>query len=242
MLRTSEIKMNNKPLYNKWYTAMADDAKEHSKQINENIPTDRQTRTTYRWVDVLKKYEEYPLGSKENLILAMYTLIPPRRQSDYFQLRVYNDPTEIPNLDHNHIHLCHPKFGHYMFIKEFKTANVMRPFFNKFLPEKLIKAITFSIELNPRQYMFTQADGEPFSTANAYTKYSNNILKKIFDNTEMSVNALRHSIASHIDSIPQITLVERKRIAYLMGHTVGKALQYVHHEQGTEPVNTHKVF
>lgn len=227
-MRVSELKHDKKDLYNTFYTVMMDDRKERNKYEGANEPTQRQKDAKVPWDQVISVRDSIPKTHSDHLLIGMYTYIPPRRQSDYWQLRVYTKREEDPLLDHNHMHLNHHKHGPYMFIKDFKTAKVMKPFFNKFLPKELVDIIAQSIKDRPREYLFVQANDKPFNTVNAYTKYSNNVLKRHYGKKEVTVNALRHSMATFINNKPNITVTERRKFAYLMGHTMSKNMIYAH--------------
>ena len=111
-------------------------------------------------------------------------------------MRVSTYCAHEPLLDHNHFHTCHPRHGAYMFVSEFKNVKLMGTFFNKELPQELVDVVRLSVRRRPRAYLFVDpATGSAFARVNAFTKYSNGMLKRLFDNPGMSVNALRHAHA-----------------------------------------------
>lgn len=224
-MRASGLKKKEKGVYNTFYKAMMIARREQNESLHRHIPTDRQKKCKYEWSDVLKIRDSYPIDSPEHVLLGIYTYVPPRRQEDYARMRLYTDINDVPKQDHNLFHLNHPKHGAYMYVKDFKTAKVMGSFFNKKIPDKLVKVLKASLKVNPREYVFVNRYGEPFESVNAYTKYSNNMLKKIFDNKYMSVNALRHSHATYIND-KNADIGERYQAARSMGHGIKKDLIY----------------
>jgi hypothetical protein len=230
-LKYSGLKTKDHQLFVDWYQDFTR-IREKIKHIEDNnIASAKQERTHIDWSDVIKVRDRLPYGSREHVLLSMYTYVPPRRQLDYTQLRVYTNPKYTPQLDHNHFHTYSIKYKTpYMFIKEFKNAKYFKSFFNKEIPKELVKIISHSLETEPREYIFTTAKGAPFATANAFQKYSNQVLKSVFDNPEFSVNALRHSYSTHTNK-QSITVGERQRIAIKMGHSLKKNLEYAFMQQ-----------
>ena len=225
-MSAGSIKWEDKPTYNAWYGAMMQVRKQRNERLNRNEPTERQKETDYSWAQIQKVLASYPKESPEHLLLAMYVLIPPRRQQDYAALRVYTDPKEIPLLDHNHMHLAHPKHGPYMYLNDFKTVKMMGPFFNKEIPAELVNVIRLSLKKQPRDYLFETPKGVPYSSGPTFAAYSNGVLKKMFRNPKMSVNALRHAHATELNNRPGVTFAERSRTARKMGHGINDNLQY----------------
>lgn len=243
-LKYTGLKEDTPNLFNGWYKHFIEIKKELRAIELSNKPTARQAKATIPWATVIKKRNTLPYGSPEHLLLSIYTYVPPRRQLDYTQMRVYTDPAANPQHNHNFIHLYSNKFkSPYMLFSHYKTAkHHTRPFFNKEIPKELIDIIKRSLKAKPRNYLFTSRGGdEPYKDANSFQKYSNKILKKIFDNPYVSVNSLRHSYATYLDKLPNIDARRRQRDAMKMGHTLRKALEYVHKkEENPKPKDSKK--
>ena len=225
-MRSTDLKQDHKPIYNVWYTHMMDDRKERNKQLMNHIPTQRQKDTHYDWDVILKKRNSYPIDSLEHLLLGIYTYMPPRRQRDYAKLRVYTDPQYNPSYDHNFLHINHRDHGPFMFIKEYKNSKLLKPFWNKEIPKKFIDSVKASLKEKPREYLFCKPDGSPYDRVNAFTKFNNGLLKKMFNNQKMSVNALRHSHATYVNNKSGVTVAERVKSAWQMGHSMKKDMIY----------------
>lgn len=225
-MKSSGLKRSQKETYNKWYTYMMNERKKRNEKLSKNEPTDKQARTNYPWEQIIEHRDSLPKDSVEHLLIGMYTYIPPRRQKDYAKMRVYTDPNYEPKLDHTHFHTNHKRHGAYMYIKDFKTVKFMGPFFDKEMPKQLVEVIELSLKKEPREYLFMKCDKTPFDRVNAFTKFSNNILKREFKNEEMTVGALRHAHSTHTNNKAGLTFAERYRAAYKMGHSIKKDLVY----------------
>ncbi len=225
-IRYSGIKSRDKDIFRGWYVEFEKVREQVKHMEDNNIPSKKQERNMIDWKQVLAVRDRLLYACPEHLLLSIYTYVPPRRQLDYTHMRVYNDAKEVPKLDHNHFHTYSNKYKTaYMFINEFKNAKFFKSFFNKEIPVELVKILKKSLELTPRIYLFVDSDGKAYSTANAFQKYSNGILKRVFDKPEMCVNVLRHSYSTHM-SQQYVTVGERQRSAIKMGHSLKKTLEY----------------
>lgn len=234
-LKYSNIKVEHKHIFRLWYTDFLIVRNTVKERENNQLPTDKQARTIEHvgsWQDILQAREKLATdayASQEHLLFAMYTYVPPRRQMDYAQMRIYTSGT--PTLNHNHFHVTSDnKYNTpYMFVSEYKTAKFFRPFFNKEIPEELPQIALASLTQRPRDYLFVPANGHGenhFESVNAYIQYSNRVFKKTLGTPGASVNLLRHMYSSHVSTLPGLTIGERQRIAIKMGHTLKKNFEY----------------
>lgn len=226
-LNYSGLKAKDKPLYQKWYIVF-EKVREVVKEAEaSNLPSAKQSRNHIHWSDVLRARGGLEVGSPEHVLLSFYTYVPPRRQLDYTNMIIYTNKKEAPPLDHNQFHLyCEKYSSAYMFINEFKNSKFYKSFFNKEIPPELVHTLRVSLQKQPRGWVFVEVDGQPFKTANSFQKYSNRILKRVFNNPEMSVNVLRHSFSTYLSEVPNMTVKERQRHAIKMGHSLKKSLEY----------------
>ncbi len=210
-----------------WYEVFKDINASRREIAGSNKPTEKQEKGLLNWKDVLKKRDKLEVGSEEHLLLSLYTFIPPRRQMDYYKLRVYFDENCIPNKDHNHFHVFSKKYNSpYLCLVEYKTAKYYDIHFDTEIPPELIQTVISSFQKNPRLYMFLDKSGKPFKDPNRFQIYSNGILKKIFDNPNVSVNSLRHSFSSFLRTLKWLSVNEHKKLAQKMGHSMQKSLEY----------------
>lgn len=225
------MKQTDKALYNEWYAPFAEVKRELLKQVISHEPTSRQKKAHINWQDIIRTRDEslhagtLVYGSTYHLLIAMYTMIPPRRQWDYMRVKMYTRPSDKPTMDHNHIHLGSVK-GAYMFLSDYKTAHVLKNYFTS-LPQELVEVIKASLKNKPREYLFMKTNGRPYSALESFTFFSNSVIKRVFKNPHMSVNTLRHSYDTYIqDTKPNMTAAERMQVARDMGHSVMQSILY----------------
>lgn len=227
-LRLSGLKVSKPDIFKGWYDAFNVIHEILKERENNNIPTERQTLSHMDWPDIITIRDKLPYASKEHLLLSLYTYVPPRRQMDYAKLRVYTDPSEEPQLDHNHLHIFNKKRNSpYIYVHDFKTAKYYKGFMNDEIPPEFIKIIKASLKKEPRQYLFEMPSGQPYDgDAKSFQRYSNRVLKRVLGNKGMSVNVIRHSYSMHLNSKPNITIGDREKNARKMGHSLRKNLAY----------------
>lgn len=238
------LKGNYPKLFTLWYNTYMKVFRELRRLRENNIPTEKQTKSMIDWGDVIKIRDRLAYGSMEHLLLSIYTYVPPRRQMDYAKMRVYIDPEIEPIKDHNYFQLFNKRLSSpVMYVHEHKTARFSKGFLNKEIPIELCKIIGNSLKNNSREYMFLQKRSNNVHSVQTFTNYSNDTLKTIFKNKLFSVNTLRHSFATYIGG-KTLTLDQRKRYAMKMGHSLSKSLEYVlfggrkENSKGEESENT----
>lgn len=226
-LAYSGLKADHSILFTLWYSAYMIVFKGLKKLRESNIPTKKQSECMIEWSKVLEIRDKLPYGSDQHLLLSLYTYVPPRRQLDYANMRVYIDSSLEPERNHNYFQLFNKRLNAPVFyIHEYKNAKFFRGFLNKEVPFELVKIVGESLKKKDRDYLFvTKVSKKPFKVQE-FTNWSNGELKKIFSNDCFSVNTLRHSFANHLVSL-RLTLEERKRYAVKMGHSLAKSLEYV---------------
>lgn len=221
--------------YQQWYDVFEPLNKQFTEQRESNEPTERQKLALLDWKkDVIPLYDQLSktsYGSTEHILLAMYTLMPPRRQVDYHKVQVLdsNETVEgVLDLDSSLSGVLDLSKKHITIVqgKTISTYDV----WTKELPNDLIRAIKASLRKQPRKYLLVRvSDGQPFVTPSAFTKYHNDVLKRLFKNPYVSLNSLRHAFASHIHQQPMTSLYQLKQISRDMGHSVETNMSYVLH-------------
>lgn len=243
VLSYSGLKESNTELYNLWYKEFRKVNERKQEIARSNIPSDKQKKGLLVWNEVLKKRDELgkkEYGSMRHLLLSMYSCIPPRRQLDYANMRVYFDPEIDVNMDHNQFHVYNKKMGSgYMLIHEYKTKKSYNNYLDKELPIELIKVVISSFKQMPRRKMFVTEKGKDFTNANHFQNYSNNMLKEIFENNNVTVNSLRHSFASCLRSLRDLSVYDHDRLSKKMGHSLSKNLEYAFFESTPHQSHSH---
>jgi len=221
------IKTDRPAVWKAWYDLYHPLSSEITKQRESNVPTDNQERARVEWDSVTKAVDimsrkEY--GSRNHVLLSIYTLLPPRRQEDYHAVYIYQDPTDTtPKTDH-HAYIDLTLYKPVIHVKDFKTATALQPW-TKEIPPRLVNIIKKSLLIDPRQYLLTQKDGKPYTSANSFTQFNNRALKKMFGD-HVTLNSLRHSYSTKIKQDNDMSVAEHKQIAKDMGHSQSTNMVY----------------
>lgn len=231
VLKHSKIKENNKELFCKWYCIFLGISKDLDKILDNNM----QTCSSMNWADITSHCNKLEFGSLEHVVLSLYTLIPPRRQLDYWKILIVDDDDGI----HHDIHDIHHDIHHditgkvnlktnILTIYHFKT-NAKYNTWIKELPQELIDTIKTFLKGRDVEsdYLFCKQDGQSYNTVKSFSHANNKIIKKVLDNKNASVNTIRHSAATFISTHPNLTRQEKKQYAYDMGHSFGMQQMYV---------------
>lgn len=227
ILLHSGQKINNPALSEEWNKEFVKVNNIKQYKSRSNIPSEKQKKGILNWDTVLKTRDKLEYGSMRHLLLSMYTYIPPRRQLDYACMRVYFDPTFEPSMDHNHFHVYSDKHASaYMFINEYKTKKSYNDFFETEIPTELVEIIISSFKKCPRRYLFVTEKKQVFTDANHFQIFSNKLLKNIFNNDAVSVNSLRHSFATRLKILNNLSVKEHDILSRKMGHSLRKNMEY----------------
>jgi len=230
-LAYSGLKADHGILFTLWYSAYMVVFKGLKKLRESNIPTKKQSECMIEWSKVLEIRDKLPYGSDQHLLLSIHTYVPPRRQLDYANMRVYTNSSLEPDRDHNYFQLFNKRLNAPVFyIHNSKEAKFRgKGFENKEVPFELVKIVGHSLKMKIRDYLFvTKTSKEPYKVQE-FTNWANGELKKIFDNSSFTVNTLRHSFSTYLISL-RLSLGERKKYAAKMGHTLTTSLEYVLYE------------
>jgi hypothetical protein len=169
-----------------------------------------------------KKRLDLPVGSYQRLLVACYSLVPPLR-ADWNRVAVYEELPKDPEPNHILIKRRVRTTDMILTIGEFKTAKTFGKL-TETLPRELVKEIQKSLEMNPREWLFINRQGEPF-TASGFSKFTLEWFKKIYKKP-ITIQILRHSFLSAIDW-NQLTLEQRQELGATMGHSWQQGQRYV---------------
>lgn len=199
----------------KWLEICKDARAGASKIYEENITSDRQKKGYVPLVFIEKVRDSLKHWSIERVLLGMYTHLCPLR-NDFHMLRV-----GVGSGEGNYLVLRPEK--PLLVLQEYKTSKR----YGKMeipLPPALLSDIHASLSYHPRDYLFVQKNGEPYSSENSFGKWANGHLKKLLQNEWVSLTMLRHIYI--MDKAVAAPAGERKRIAKNMGHSVGMQMGY----------------
>lgn len=213
-----EYKKKNEKDYEKWYNAFKSIDEKVVKETSYNQATNRQVEG---WVDFdvfRKKLDTLPVGSKDRLLIAMYSLIRPLR-ADMNAIRIYHTRVPKEGIEANYIVLT-KKTGK-LVLTEYKTSRKLGKLEIDF-PPALVKEIHDSLQHDKREWLF-ESKGMPYN-ASTFNKWVNSRFKALFDKP-LTISILRHSYVNTID-LNNISEAERAEIARTMGHTASQQLNY----------------
>lgn len=227
LMNYSNIKENNKPIYNEWYSQFAFVKKELYIDFLHQKPTEAQIDAHVDWETIIANRDKMKKSNQDYILMCLITMIPPRRQLDWFNLVIFNnpDPSWRPpsTFKQNFINIGHST--PFMILYNYKTAKYYGSYY-KVLPQELV-AVLRKAYTQPEQYAFATSQKKLYSDIIHFSTYTNNVIKKVLDNPKASMNSLRHSYASYMERLhPHMTLFMRTNLARDMGHSLGENMGY----------------
>lgn len=234
LLKHSGLKDSHPSVYNKWYHDHFDKSNTAVKEKwQEFTPSQKTLESAMTWKDIIAKYNkisrEKPY-SLEHLTLALYTIIPPRRQRDYYRLAVIREKDKMDEVKRS------PGVSGYLdltispavlVVLTYKTKKLYKEW-KKELPLPLDKIVRKYLERRPKaKYLFEKLDGEPYPSHDSFTVCNNRILKRVLENENASVNVLRHAASTYVYYNTSMSPLEKQQYAFDMGHSVITQSHYV---------------
>lgn len=201
-------------IYDVWLEAFTAAKAIVDNRYETNKPTERQTNGYVPYETIIKARDALPVGHMHRLLLGMYTYLRPMR-CEYARVAIYR--TRVPAeevREPNYILLT--RGGAKLIIEFFKTRKHHDAFDIK-LPDELYKDLKQSLEEVPRDWLFVNSNGEPY-TSNLYTKWTMRVFTSIFKRP-LTVALIRHAFINTID-FNTLSIKEKKEIATSMGHTI----------------------
>lgn len=197
----------------KWVGIQKENKKPIEEQAASQEPTELQVKNAVDWAQVLAARDANP----DNLLLAMYTYIPPVR-ADYNKVHLITEGDSVPK-NGNYI-LMGSEYK--LVLQEFKTAKTYRTIEHVF-PEELKGVLDRSLKAKPREYLFVgKITKEPQSAA-VFASWASQALSRLIGK-KTSLTALRHAFVHTLDyNMPYKQL---KAITNGMGHSVERSMLY----------------
>jgi hypothetical protein len=225
----------DKDLAKLWQKVKGPYNKQDMRKAGSNIPSDRQREAHVPWPIVLRKLKELAqdenqYGSNDHLLLAMFTMIPPRRQLDYYQVHLFSVRDKVPS---NEVLKGLPAYiimkknaSAKMVINKYKTAKAYGSY-ETTLPTDLVNVIVSNQDKYPdKKYLFASADGkQAYKAIDVFTFWVNSRLKHILNNPKASVNTLRHSYRT-FQADRRVSYNQMIADARAMGHSITSSLKY----------------
>lgn len=215
---TPDIKKTEQKHYYDWYQGFKEIHHQIDQKYKMNQPTDKQQQAYVPYADIIRKRDELAKGSRERLLLAMYTYLPPLR-SDFNQIYLYDKkPASYEHPNYIRLFESSPK----LILNEYKTV-VKNDSFEKELPPELVSEIKDSLEKEPREWLFMDRNNKPYKE-NSYNRWVNRTLQKLFKKA-LTISLIRHSYINSLD-FNKMTIIEKEKIAKDMAHTVNTQDRY----------------
>lgn len=222
IFKYSDLHTTHCHIHNKWKDALKPYLQVHNEKWENNIPSDRTIACEVTWKDIIDKYNHISRTkpySIEHVTLALYTIIPPRRQTDYWKIAIIRNENDRENIDKLSTSILDMTLQpSELRVIKYKTHK----FYNdwvKILPISLDKILRTYIANNINlKYVFQTREGESYKTHRAFADANNKILKKATGNDKMSVNILRHAAATYVHRHPTMSMKDKRHYAIDMGH------------------------
>jgi len=207
-----------------WRAIKAEVEEPVTKKYDSNKPTNKQHKGFIPYDELIKIKNELPKGSSSRLLISMYTLIPPQRMN-FDSVKIYKDDPN--NKENNYIVFDdQPRLimNHYKTSRKYDTITIN-------LPDELQKEIIYSLDKNPREYLFVGRDNQPYRKNGTYSSWANATLKRVLKNPDFTPTMFRHIYISRPDlDVNNLTLGEKKKLAKSMGHSTQMQNQYLFKE------------
>lgn len=229
----SVLKALENPLYKNYYDIMIDMTKKINDNNKNNEKSDKQKENWISWDDVEKKFNELKNNLKvskkpseeqyDNLlnlvVLSLYVLLPPRRNTDYLEMEITKDKTEDKNK--NYLDLKKEQFIFNVYKTSKKDGQLIVS-----IPKDLMDIIKLYLKHHPHKLLLKK-ENIPFLVHFNGKKVKENgitrILNKIFDK-KIGSSMLRHI---YLSSKYGDVLKEQKNDSKLMSHSMLTQKDYI---------------
>jgi hypothetical protein len=214
------FKEEHKAQHDKWSDAFKDADRKVTERYEANSPSERQTAGYVPYSEIVEARDALPQGDISRLLLGFYTHIRPLR-AEFCKIAIYRGNTPA-SPEPNYILITGRKPNITLIIKHFKTRKSHDPIEQQ-LPEPLVEDITASLKEDPRDWLFTNQKGEPFTQA-AFSTWTGRIFLKIFKKP-LTISLIRHSFINTLD-FNKLSIAEKKEIAKDMAHDIAMQDKY----------------
>ena len=215
-----EFKTKHMTLYDQWSTLFKATDQQVTDRYETNAPSQRQTNGYVPYEELLRVRDTLPEGDIQRLLLGVYTHIKPLR-AEYARIALYVDALPDDLVEPNYIFIKKNKTAQ-LVIRKFKTLKHHEAF-DIPMPEPLMKDMMLSLKSRPREWLFTNTNGEPYSQS-LFSQWTGKVFKSLFGKP-LTIQLIRHSFINTLD-FNTLTIVEKKALATEMGHTVQTQDQY----------------
>lgn len=199
----------------------------NKETIKTEVKSEREKAAWVDWKDILKQVPKAPKAgdsmTQEQVLLAIYTLIPPVRL-DYNALSIVQYPATIEKGNYLQIQ---NKNKMSLILTEYKTSETYGAT-TIVVPTRLCKIINSYLETMPKKKFLFSPKGsldKPFKTAESFGAYLRDTLKAIFEKP-LTIDILRHSYITWLKR-NDVSSSKKKKAAKIMGHSLEMQEAYV---------------
>ena len=156
--------------------------------------TPAQVKGYVPWGRVIECRDALPYGSRDHLMLCMWTMIPPLRL-DYRAVKIVRSLGELSGWEGSYLLLCgEGSFLHTMRPNKVFGDSAYARGIKASLPHALVDAVEASLSLFPRNYLFTKHNSKDklFSSDESFGNCVRDTLKAAVGNKKIGVSILRH--------------------------------------------------
>jgi hypothetical protein len=220
LVHTPTIQEEYPELLGKWKQMKRRVGENTEDHYDSNKPNEKQKKAFMSYNDIVHRRDELP-HNDARLLISMYIDIPPVR-SDLANVKIFFNEDDAVNASGNYIIMGDsPK----LILNNFKTAKNYGKIESP-IPKGLYGEIVASLKAKPRDYLFVDRNGAPYSNAASWNVWANRILKKVI-NDNFNMTMFRHIYLSRDDlDLSSKTRKERKKIASKMGHSLEQQDKY----------------
>lgn len=220
-IKHTQVKVSDET-QQKLYDKMMEGAAESKKLASQNLPPKQLAGSAITWKDIVQleeklRTEQY--ASPHHLLVAVYSLVEPRRLGDYNMLLICTTAKQFKEATSpNRILVNRRNKFCQLLISDFKTMGSHGTYERK-ITGVLYKIIAQSVRDNPRTYLFENSKDQPY-TEGTFSKYFTDVFKKEM-NHAIGLLTLRHLYVTYIMS-KNPSHAEKERVAYNMGSSVAQ--------------------
>ena len=223
LLKHSGAKHEHRDLFRRWYS-IYEPLRVEVEDAEVGAPAaGRLLAGAVSWTDVVSAREQLArsaFASREHVLLSFFTLLAPRRQADYFRVRILGADERPASDEPAFLELARGR----LVVRAYKTAKTYDTWV-KDIPDALLRILHSSLRAEPREFLFVDSHGQPFRTPNAFTQFSNRVLKRVIG-PHVTLNSLRHAASKASLADPNKTLRDKQAYASDMGHSFGTHMRY----------------
>lgn len=230
LMSYSHFKEQRTDTYNRWYFFFNMIKKRIFVQTINHLPSQKQIDATINWLDLIKKRDSMQDKSGQDYVLmCLITMIPPRRQEDWFNVKIYNNPDDSwkpKDFHHNYINIGFK--DPYILLSHYKTSHAFGRWYKK-IPDDLLHVLQAFCQKYDRDVLFVSRTGQPYSSSSNFSKWSNKVIQTVSEVPSATMNSVRHSFVNYIHNArPNMSHKQRLDISKDMGHSIIQNIDYRH--------------